>query len=204
MAEHQLKILIIGDAEVGKSSFVRRYVSGQFSQTYKITMGVDFSVKVLQWSDTEKVRLQLWDIAGQERFISMNRIYYKGASGCVVMFDVTSLSSFCSCYHWKRDLDSKTMRSDGGGIPCILLANKCDLPQRVVSAESIERFSLDNGFLAWMETSVKDNRNVGEAMRRLVQKILLVWSDLDPRRTKRDSVDVQQLSEVGSRGGSCC
>nr|XP_046253381.1 ras-related protein Rab-7L1-like isoform X2 [Scatophagus argus] len=124
MTEHLLKILVVGDGNVGKSSFVRRYVNGQFSKTYKMTVGVDFSVKVLQWSDTEKVRLQLWDIAGQERFISMTRIYYKGAVGCVVMFDVTSSSSFLSCRHWKRDLDKKALLPNGDPIPCILLANK--------------------------------------------------------------------------------
>lgn len=61
---------------------------------------------------------------GQERFISMTRIYYKGALGCVVMFDVTSSSSFLSCRHWKQDLDNKAMLPNGESIPCILLANK--------------------------------------------------------------------------------
>ena len=61
---------------------------------------------------------------GQERFISMTRIYYKGALGCVVMFDVTNSSSFLRCRHWKQDLDSKAMLPNGGSIPCILLANK--------------------------------------------------------------------------------
>uniref|UniRef100_A0A3Q3WAR8 Uncharacterized protein n=1 Tax=Mola mola TaxID=94237 RepID=A0A3Q3WAR8_MOLML len=124
MNEHLMKILIVGDGDVGKSSFVHRYISGAFNKTYKMTVGVDFSLKVLQWSDTEKVRLQLWDIAGQERFISMTRIYYKGALGCVVMFDVTSSSSFRSCLQWKRDLDNKAMLPNGDSIPCILLANK--------------------------------------------------------------------------------
>lgn len=61
---------------------------------------------------------------GQERFISMTRIYYKGALGCVVMFDVTSSASFLSCRRWKQDLDNKAMLPNGDSIPCILLANK--------------------------------------------------------------------------------
>ncbi|KAL3975151.1 hypothetical protein ACER0C_023777 [Sarotherodon galilaeus] len=159
MTEHLLKILIVGDGNVGKSSFVHRYVSGQFNKTYKMTVGVDFSVKLLHWSDKEKVRLQLWDIAGQERFISMTRIYYKGALGCVVMFDVTSSSSFSSCRHWKQDLDNKAMLPNGDSIPCILVANKCDLAHRAVSADTIDKFSKAHGFITWMETSVKDNKN---------------------------------------------
>ncbi|KAJ0064958.1 hypothetical protein NL108_018591, partial [Boleophthalmus pectinirostris] len=84
----------------------------------------DFSLKILQWSESEKVRLQLWDIAGQERFISMTRIYYRGAVGCVLIFDVSDSSSFLSCRLWKQDLDLKTRLPNGQTLPCILLANK--------------------------------------------------------------------------------
>lgn len=202
MNEHLMKILIIGDATVGKTSFVHRYVSGQFSKTYKATVGVDFSVKVLQWSDKERVRLQIWDIAGQERFTSMTRIYYKGTLGCVLMFDVTNSSSFLRCRQWKLDLDSKAMLPDGAPVPCILLANKCDLPERVVSAESIAKFSKTNGFVAWMETSVKDNKNIGEAMRRLVQKILSVQPSVDLPHLRRD--DCVHLESSDRAGRSCC
>ncbi|KAM3618109.1 uncharacterized protein V6R79_015695 [Siganus canaliculatus] len=202
MDEHLLKVLVIGDGQVGKSSFVERYVNGQFSRTYKMTMGVDFSVKVLQWSESTRVRLQLWDIAGQERFISMTRIYYKGALGCVVMFDVSSSDSFRNCRRWKRDLDNKALLPNGDRIPCILLANKCDLAERVVSTDSIQRFSKDNGFVAWMETSVKDNKNITEAMRRLVQEILSIQSGLEPLQPEAQHGVCPQ--EYGSAGGGCC
>lgn len=206
MNEHLLKILIVGEGNVGKTSFVHRYINGQFNRAYKMTVGVDFSVKVLQWSDKEKVRLQLWDIAGQERFISMTRIYYKGASGCVVMFDVTKSSSFLSCRLWKQDLDKKAMLPNGDAIPCILLANKCDLAQRVVSADSIDKFSKANGFVTWLEISVKDNKNIGEAMRRLVQEILSVQSVLDLNQSSYpDTVNAQLDSQIDTgREGSCC
>ncbi|XP_072223321.1 ras-related protein Rab-7L1-like [Leuresthes tenuis] len=206
MTEHLLKILIVGDGNVGKTSFIHRYVSGQFNRSYKMTVGVDFSVKLLHWSEREKVRLQLWDVAGQERFISMTRIYYKGALGCVVMFDVTSSSSFLSCHHWKQDLDNKAMLPNGDTIPCILLANKCDLAQRVVSADSIDKFSKANGFITWMETSVKENKNIGEAMRRLVQETLSIQSSLNPQEPRtEDSVDPQRDSQFyNSTGARCC
>ncbi|XP_019122605.2 ras-related protein Rab-7L1 [Larimichthys crocea] len=206
MTEHLLKILVVGDGNVGKTSFVRRYVNGQFNSSYKMTVGVDFSVKVLHWSDKEKVRLQLWDIAGQERFISMTRIYYKGALGCVVMFDVTSSASFLSCRRWKQDLDNKAMLPNGDSIPCILLANKCDLAERVVSAESIGRFSEANGFITWMEISVKDNKNVGEAMRRLVEGIFLIQSGQDTfhPRSKGSIHPEADSSQCNSRVGCGC
>ncbi|XP_051805657.1 ras-related protein Rab-7L1-like [Acanthochromis polyacanthus] len=204
MTEHLMKILIVGDVCVGKTAFIHRYVKGQFNNMYKMAVGADFSIKVLHWSDKEIVRLQLWDIAGQERVTSMTRLYYKGALGCVVMFDVTDSSSFLRCLHWKRDLDDKAKLPNGGPIPCILLANKCDLPQRAVSAESIDTFSKDNGFITWMETSVKENKNVGEAMRMLVKEILSVQSSLDqlePRSS--DTVHPQQNSSL-KKGKRCC
>ncbi|XP_034027455.1 ras-related protein Rab-7L1-like [Thalassophryne amazonica] len=206
MTEHLLKILVVGDNAVGKSSFVERYVSGHFNKVYKMTIGVDFSVKLLHWSDKEKVRLQLWDIAGQERFISMARLYYKGAHGCMVMFDVTNSSSFQNCRRWKQELDSKATLPNGTPIPCILLANKCDLSQRVVSAANIKDFSKANGFMTWMEVSVKDNKNVGEAIRALVEEVLTVHSFLYPLHPEsQDTVNPQQDSETDCRRtGSCC
>ncbi|CAN9515280.1 unnamed protein product [Ophioblennius macclurei] len=202
MNEHLMKILIVGDATVGKTSFVQRYVNGQFSRTYKATVGVDFSVKVLQWTERERVRLQIWDIAGQERFVSMTRVYYRGAQGCVLMFDVTNSSSFLRCQQWKLDLDNKTMLPNGAPVPCILVANKCDLPERTVSANSIARFSKTNGFVAWMETSVKDNKNIGEAMRRLVQEILSVRPGPDqPPPGVEDGVLLQLQDDERQ---SCC
>ncbi|XP_025757728.1 ras-related protein Rab-7L1 isoform X2 [Oreochromis niloticus] len=168
---------------------------------------VDFSVKLLRWSDKEKVRLQLWDIAGQERFISMTRIYYKGALGCVVMFDVTSSSSFSSCRHWKQDLDNKAMLPNGDSIPCILVANKCDLAHRAVSADTIDKFSKAHGFITWMETSVKDNKNVEEAMRMLAQEILSVQSTMDPIHRPEFRVYPHPDSEFNRSSGEgrgCC
>uniref|UniRef100_A0A672HVN2 Ras-related protein Rab n=1 Tax=Salarias fasciatus TaxID=181472 RepID=A0A672HVN2_SALFA len=203
MKEHVMKILIVGDPAVGKTSFVEQYVSRQFNETYKPTSGVDFSVKALQWSDKDMVRLHIWDIAGQERFISLTRVFYKGALGCVVMFDVTDSSSFHSCQEWKQDLNNKVTLPSGAPIPCILLANKCDLPERVVTADSIAEFSKNNGFFTWMETSVRDNRNVDEAMRRLVQEILSVQPSEDQLlSSQEDSVDLQ--SHDATKRQSCC
>uniref|UniRef100_A0A087Y4Y0 Ras-related protein Rab n=2 Tax=Poecilia formosa TaxID=48698 RepID=A0A087Y4Y0_POEFO len=206
MKEHLLKILIIGDGNVGKSSFVHRYVSGQFNRTYKMTVGVDFSLKTLHWSDKEKVRVQLWDVAGQERFVSMTRVYFKGAVGSVLMFDVTDTSSFLKCHQWKQDLDSKATLPNGSSIPCILLANKSDLSDWAVPADHIESFCKAHGFVTWMATSVKDNKNIDKAMRRLVEEILSIQSSLDPLRTKtEDGAHPEQESQLSnSAGKSCC
>ncbi|XP_046869904.1 ras-related protein Rab-7L1-like [Hypomesus transpacificus] len=202
--EHTHKVLIVGDKNVGKSSYVKRYVNGNFNykQPYKMTVGVDFAVKVLQWSDTETVRLHLWDIAGQESFISMTRVYYKGASGCVVMFDMTEPSSFLHARQWKQDVDTKAMLPNGDPIPCILVANKCDLGMGCVSSEKIKEFSEANGFIGWMETSVKDNRNIQEPLRFLVENMLSSGNAVNPHPPQK--VDNLQQDSTSARDRGCC
>ncbi|XP_042704934.1 nuclear ubiquitous casein and cyclin-dependent kinase substrate 1 isoform X2 [Chrysemys picta bellii] len=163
--DHMFKVLIIGDATVGKTSLVQRYANDSFNKHYKSTVGVDFALKVVQWSESETVRLQLWDIAGQERFTSMTRLYYREASACIIMFDVTNFSTFSNSQRWKQDLDSKLTLPDGSPVPCLLLANKCDLSSWAVTREEIDQFSKGNGFSGWTETSVKENKNINESMR---------------------------------------
>ncbi|KAJ8373259.1 hypothetical protein AAFF_G00266700 [Aldrovandia affinis] len=204
--DYLFKVLVIGNGHVGKTSLVHRYVNEKFNKNYKITVGVDFALKVLPWSDTQTVRLQLWDIAGQERFASMTRIYYREASGCIIMFDVTDACSFRGVRNWKDDLDAKATPPGGGPLPCILLANKSDLSPWELTQESIEEFSKANGFIGWMETSVKENKNINESINFLVEKMMMTmmgqhrgphW-ELDGGRIQLDSPEM----EDNERG--CC
>ena len=87
--------------------------------------------------------------AGQERFGSLTRVYYQGASACVIVFDITQRRTFAAVSKWKVDLDSKVTLSNGQPVPCLLLANKCDLKIRAVSNEEIDRLAKDLGFIAW-------------------------------------------------------
>ncbi|KAG0009981.1 rab32, member RAS oncoprotein, partial [Podila clonocystis] len=125
--EYLYKILVIGDLGTGKTSIIKRYVHNIFSMNYKSTIGVDFALKVIQWSPDTVVRLQLWDIAGQERFGNMTRVYYKEAVAALVVYDVTRPKTFEAVTKWKADLDSKVSLPQawgGGPIPVVLLANK--------------------------------------------------------------------------------
>nr|XP_053633154.1 uncharacterized protein LOC128689093 [Cherax quadricarinatus] len=105
--EHLYKILVIGELGTGKTSIIKRYVHQFFSQHYRATIGVDFALKVLNWDSNTVIRLQLWDIAGQERFGNMTRVYYKEAVGAFVVFDVTRAQTFDAVTKWKTDLDTK-------------------------------------------------------------------------------------------------
>ncbi|KDR22807.1 hypothetical protein L798_00721 [Zootermopsis nevadensis] len=165
VAEKLFKVIVVGDPTVGKTSFVQRYVQNSYKKDYKGTVGVDFALKVVKWSETQTVKLQLWDVAGQERFTWMTRVYYKDSRGCVIMFDLTNRNSFVNTVKWKRDVDSKCRLPDGSPIPCLLLANKCDLRQRQVDQLEIEEFYKEFNFIGWTETSAKEGLMVNDAMK---------------------------------------
>uniref|UniRef100_A0A4W4FM15 Ras-related protein Rab n=1 Tax=Electrophorus electricus TaxID=8005 RepID=A0A4W4FM15_ELEEL len=158
--EHLYKILVIGDLGVGKTSIIKRYVHQTYSANYRATIGVDFALKVLNW-DSETVRLQLWDIAGQERFGNMTRVYYREAMGAFIVFDVTRPATFEAVTKWKDDLDSKLVLANGKSIATVLLANKCDQSRHLLTSSDlrVDQFCKENGFVGWFETSAKVRDN---------------------------------------------
>jgi len=168
--EHLYKVLVIGELGTGKTSIIKRYVHQFFSQHYRATIGVDFALKVVHWDQNTVIRLQLWDIAGQERFGNMTRVYYKEAVGAFIVFDVTRTSTFESVAKWKQDLDAKVQLPDGSPIPCVLLANKCDQPKEgiVATPGKLDEYCKEKGFAGWFETSAKDNINIDDAAKFLV------------------------------------
>ncbi|XP_039225398.1 ras-related protein Rab-7L1 isoform X2 [Crotalus tigris] len=178
--DHMFKVLIIGDATVGKTSLVQRYANDSFNKHYKSTVG------------------------GQERFTSMTRLYYKEASACVVMFDVTNFSTFTSCQKWKQDLDSKVKLQDGSPVPCLLLANKSDLYPWAMTREEIDQFSKENGFTGWTETSVKENKNVNESMRVLVEKMMATTWLGDNDMSVSGHGDYINLKDGSTSNWGCC
>eukprot|EP01102_Stenamoeba_stenopodia_P005159 TRINITY_DN1566_c0_g1_i1.p1 TRINITY_DN1566_c0_g1~~TRINITY_DN1566_c0_g1_i1.p1 ORF type:complete len:245 (-),score=53.53 TRINITY_DN1566_c0_g1_i1:115-849(-) len=190
--EHNFKILVIGEVDVGKTCLIRRYVQNIFTSNSKSTIGVDFSLKVIQWDEKTRLRVQLWDIAGQERFNHMTRVYYKEAMGAFIVFDATRGDSFEAVTRWKADLDSKTGLPLPDNLerplPVILLANKMDLITNAdtsnprapkwaasVTSDQLDDFCKEHNFLGWFETSAKDAtyaRNIDKAMRELAKEIL--------------------------------
>ncbi|KAF7721664.1 Ras- protein Rab-38 [Apophysomyces ossiformis] len=183
---------------------------------YKIlVIGVDFALKIVQHSSHLIVRLQLWDIAGQERFGSMTRVYYKSALGALVVYDRTRPATFDGVIKWKKDIDEKVSLPDawgGGRIPVILLANKSDLVSDIrLNRQEMDEFCSEHGFIRWFETSAKTNANIEEATKCLIDAILELEEIhgepfiedeeairlSDPKKNKKTS------SESGV-GGGCC
>ncbi|XP_052105149.1 ras-related protein Rab-32B-like [Mytilus californianus] len=170
--EHLYKILVIGEFGVGKTSVIRRYTEGVFSPNYKLTIGVDFALKTVNWDDTTKINLQLWDIAGHERFGQMTRVYYKYAIAAIIVFDLTRPATFDSVLKWLNDVHSKVMLANQEPVPVVLLANKCDMENATVDSRVLSEFCQNNNIVNWFETSAKNNINIDDAMNFLIDYIL--------------------------------
>jgi len=187
--EYVCKVIVVGDIGTGKTSLIQRYTNGIFDKGYKATIGVDFCLKEIKWNRNTSVSVQLWDIAGQERFANLTRMYYKEARGAFVVFDVFREKTFEAVLKWKADIDSKVTLPNGRVIPVILLANKCDLTDKHID---LDEFCKKYGFDKWFLTSAKEDIGITEASRYLVQTIL----------TNDESYSKEQSNTTDSNGGT--
>jgi len=210
VTEHLFKILVVGDIGTGKTSIIKRYVHNIFSMHYKSTIGVEFALKVINWDPKTEIRLQLWDIAGQERFGNMTRVYYKEAVGAIVVFDVTRIATFEAASKWKSDIDSKvTVGVEEKPIPVILLANKIDMAKDgfVKSPSQMDQYCKENNFVGWFETSAKENIGIDKAAKFLISKILenkVTERPSDPKVIKAGTKTDSGISEPSEKKDCVC
>ncbi|MFX0057686.1 MAG: Rab family GTPase [Candidatus Hodarchaeota archaeon] len=123
----RIKVIIIGEPGVGKTSLVKKFISGQFSRDYRASIGTNIFIKKLDLDSDKSISMQIWDIAGQERWINMRHIYYRGAHGALIVGDLTRKNTFIQIEQfWNPDLLRYCKN-----IPIILLANKNDLDTEI-------------------------------------------------------------------------
>lgn len=166
-----LKILIVGNASCGKTSIIRRYVTDSFEKEYITTVGADYNSKTIQWADGTEVQLQLWDIAGQDRYARMTRPYFQGAHAAVVVCDVTRGASIDAVKDWKDDIDVNLI-----DIPVVLVANKCDLladgAEGMMVGAKLQELCSQMNFVSWHIISAKKDMNLNEAFNELIKATL--------------------------------
>ncbi|EFJ37126.1 rab family GTPase [Selaginella moellendorffii] len=166
--EREVKVVVVGNGGVGKTSLIRQFCRGHCPIEYKKTIGVDFLeksqfVKALQ----EQVKLMLWDTAGQEVFDSMTRAYYRGARAAVLCFSTDDRQSFECVKTWKKKVEREC-----GKIPMALVQNKVDLlDQTVVSRQEAEALAEQLG-LRFYRICVKQNLYVADVFEYLAEMIL--------------------------------
>lgn len=161
--EMAIKVVIVGNGAVGKSSMIQRFCRGIFTRNYKKTIGVDFLERCVRVSG-EDVRLMLWDTAGQEEFDAITKAYYRGAQACVIVFSTTDRRSFDAVESWKRKVDVECP-----DIPMVLVQNKIDLLDEALADPQEVNMQSHRMGLRLFRTSVKENLNVEDVFHYLAE-----------------------------------
>jgi len=166
--DYLMKVILLGDSSVGKSSLLTRYCDDEFAQQLISTLSVDFKYKAIEVGG-KQIQLQLWDTAGQERFISVTSAFFKRAQGAVIVYDCTNGTSFHNVKLWMERLKQHNSKEN---LQIIIVGNKCDLStDQVVPREA--GIQLAKQFHAYfLETSAKTAQNVSEAFRHLATEFL--------------------------------
>jgi len=154
MASHKydylFKLLIIGESGVGKTCLLLRFTDDSFTANHLTTIGIDFKIKIISLNG-KLIKLQIWDTAGQERFRTITKTYYKGAHGIILTYDVTDQNSFKNIRNWIKQIEANAQTN----VCKVLVGNKCDKPDRVVTEEEGKKLAEDFN-MSFFETSVNE------------------------------------------------
>lgn len=161
------KYIIIGDTGVGKSCLVLRFTDDRYTQNHELTIGVEFGSKMITCGD-KKIKIQIWDTAGQEAFRSITKSYYRNVAGAIIVYDITRRVTFNNVRDWIKELKE----NNSNDCSILLIGNKTDINMnRSVKYEEgkdlAEEFGCD-----FIETSVKKDKNVKKAFNIITENIL--------------------------------
>jgi len=194
-----LKVIILGDSGVGKTSLMNQYVYMKFNARVKATIGADFLTKEVTVDD-RLVTMQIWDTAGQERFQSLGVAFYRGADSCVLVFDVLQPKTFDNLDSWRDEFLIQAGPRDPDNFPFVVLGNKIDVDARVVAQKRAHAWCQAKGNIPYFETSAKEAINVEQAFQVIARNALKQESEEDIYLP--DTIDVtEQKSSSSSR---CC
>ena len=166
--ESLLKLVIMGDSSVGKSNYICRFVDGKFNPVHVSTVGFDFKSRIFEMSNPKKkVKFQIWDTAGQEKYMSINKNLFQRVQGIILMYDISNLNSFKNLVKWMDGI-----KENSKDVPVILIGNECDLEgERQVQTEEGENFASKYD-IKFFEGSAKTGVNVDKSFEAIGDIIL--------------------------------
>jgi small GTP-binding protein len=194
--ETLIKLLIIGESAVGKSCLLLRFAENKFSEIFVSTIGIDFKVRHVE-IDGAKVKLQIWDTAGQEKFRMITKAYYRGAHGILLVYDVTSTESFNQTGRWMRSIQENVTDP----VVVAFVGNKCDMDRVVQTAEG-EALAKEFG-VEYYETSAKTGKNVEHTFMSVARAIMNSQKDRVQKRTMTSVTLAKSSRKTGDKKGCC-
>ena len=212
-----IKIVVLGNSGTGKTSFCNLWVNNEFNEEYKPTIMSEFSFKMYNYKGNY-YKVQIWDLAGQDKNIYTSKVFTKGAHGCLILYDAENQDSFENTIKWKKSIDDNTTFVDETPLPITLVQNKIDLvdPENLEKdAEELKKFVEDNGFLTFSRTSCKNKQNINETMDHLLSNIIDRLEEYHKKNNlpmddnKRTSIVIQNPSTsteslLNSKKSFCC
>ena len=161
-AQIVLKLLLLGDSSVGKTSILLKYISNKFDESSISTVGVDYMDKIIDYNKF-KIKLQIWDTSGEEKFRTITKNFYRNADGLLVVFDLTKKESYDHIKSWINEA-----KENNDKLKTILIGNKLDLKdERMVTIDVAKQFAEKNN-LKYIETSAKDGTNINESFQAII------------------------------------
>ena len=200
-AQIVLKLLLLGDSSVGKTSILLEYISNKFDESSISTVGVDYMDKIIDYNKF-KIKLQIWDTSGEEKFRTITKNFYRNADGLLVVFDLTKKESYDHIKSWINEA-----KENNDKLKTILIGNKLDLKdERIVAIDVAKQFAEKNN-LKYIETSAKDGTNINESFQAIIDLLFDGKSseEILHEFTKQDSsLSVVDDSMEVKKKKACC
>ena len=192
--EEKIKIMILGNYSVGKTSFLIRFTKNKFDETYLATIGIDYIYRIIN-IENKLYKLMFYDTAGEEKYKSIPKNHIKNVQGIILMYDITNKKSFDSIIDWISDV--KEIK--GENFPMILVGNKIDLNESREVTEEMGYELAEKNQIEFFETSNKDGTNIQEAGLEIVYKIL---SETKVNNSRIERIGTANTNNCTSR--KCC
>ncbi|KAK5580919.1 hypothetical protein RB653_000944 [Dictyostelium firmibasis] len=197
----QLKLILVGDVNVGKTSILHRLIFSKFTDEYKSTIGADFLSKTFYQNDII-THIQLWDTAGQEKYWCLTSAFWRTSDAVILVFDIGNESSFRNLNFWYKQFKSKSINPDGTEkqLPILLLANKSDSLTRAVDQSEINQWCTDHKVNLYYEVSAKSSKNIKESILKLVE--VIIEQDKDSDNEQFNDSPEEEISSITLLGSS--
>ncbi|CAD8150988.1 unnamed protein product [Paramecium octaurelia] len=194
-----IKVVIVGNCNVGKSCILMRYSENYFTSQYYNTIGVDFKTRVIKIGH-QNVKLQIWDTAGQERFKALTNNYYRDAHGVVIVYDVTERSTFDAVDSWIEDIDKYGRKS----VQKLIVGNKADVPnkRKISLQEGKEKAKQFNA--QFLETSAKTSENVDKLFISICEQVMNMKQQQPYNQNNNLAQQQQNQSQNRNNSNGCC